>query len=134
MRWLVGTTVTTCTLISFIFFSSNCNAILVRKLILESFGTMAPYEAPLHGCDNSYNDVVPQSYNVFLHQGYSLGDHKQTVIGTVDLDTTIEIVFPETARHGLYYSSELDDNALAAVRADMGVEMVECNRRVTLVE
>ena len=91
---------------------------------------MAPYQAPLQGDD--LPGVVPQSYVIFLHKDYSLEDHKAKLTDSVDLDKAIEFVFPETSRHGLYYTATLDDDALESVRADEGVDMVECNRKVEL--
>jgi hypothetical protein len=50
-----------------------------------------------------------------------------TVGSAVDLDTAIRNILNETASHGLYYDATLDKNALAAVRADMGVDLVICD-------
>ena len=90
---------------------------------------MGPYQAPLYGCDGPSEDRVHQSYMIFLHHGCSLEQHKQAVGEEADVDSAIKFVFPETAQYGLYYRAELGDSALAAVRADLGVDMVECNRR-----
>lgn len=94
---------------------------------------MGPYEAPLHACDNP-EEVVPQKYTVFLHAGYSLEQHKQTVGDAVDFESAIRHIFPETSRHGLYYDGTLNDSELAAVRADLGVDMVECVGKVHLID
>ncbi len=99
----------------------------------EKRASMSSYEAPLHLCD-SVNDPVPHSYFIFLHMGYTLEQHAQAVGHGTDLNSDIEHIFPETDRHGLYYSVELDDASLDLVRADIGVDMVECNMRVWLVD
>ena len=90
---------------------------------------MSPYEAPLQ-CDVPAEEIVPESYIVFLSQGCSLEKHKETVGDGADLDNAIKYVWDEEASHPLYYSAELDDGSLAAVRADEGVSFVECNRRI----
>lgn len=94
---------------------------------------MGPYQAPMIACDVPTEEIVHQSYIVFLHQGCSLEQHKRAVAEGADLDSAIISVFPETDYHGLYYRAKLDDDALATVRADVVVDMVECNRKVHLV-
>ena len=86
------------------------------------------------GCDGPAEDLVPYSYAVFLHQGYSLDQHKPAIGVGVDFDSAIKFVFPETARHGPYYHADLDDGVLMAVRADLGVDMVVCNAKVYLID
>jgi hypothetical protein len=88
------------------------------------------YKAPLLGCDQP--GVLEHDYIVFLHPGHSLSVHKQNVSNVVDLSSAIDYVFEETKSHGLYYHAILSDTALAAVRADRGVDMVECNRSVPM--
>jgi len=85
------------------------------------------YEAPMHVCDVP-EETVPDSYVVFLHKGYSLETHKKAI--GVNIDSAIRFVFDETARYGLYYSAKFDNATLAAVRTDIGVNMVECNLKV----
>lgn len=46
---------------------------------------------------------------------------------SVDWENAVKLVFEETDLYGLYYSAKLDDDDLMAVRADIGVDMVECN-------
>lgn len=94
---------------------------------------LGPYLAPMHACDIPAEEIIPQSYIVFLHRGYTLEEHKRTIGGAVDFDTVTHI-FPEHRIHGLYYAIELEDHELVAVRADIGVDMVECNMRVHLIE
>ncbi|KAH8595494.1 hypothetical protein B0O99DRAFT_156998 [Bisporella sp. PMI_857] len=86
------------------------------------------YEAPLLNCDVPKEEIVPDSYVVFLHQGYSLDKHKQAV--GVNIDSAIQYIVNETAVHGLYYRAGFDNATLAAVRTDIGVDVVECNRKV----
>jgi len=88
--------------------------------------SMRRYRAPLVGCE--FESVVEESFCVFLHHGCSLEKHKQVVGEQVNLDSKITNIFPETARHGLYYcASNIDDANLEAIRADIVVDMIECN-------
>jgi hypothetical protein len=100
-----------------------------QTLPMSNAGKSGSYEAPILGCDEPEEDVVKDSYQVFLHKGYSLGQHKMTVGSAVDLATAIRNILNETASHGLYYDATLDENALAAVRADIGVDLVICDVR-----
>ena len=112
-----------------IFTTSDRTCLIWRKLLNNSAGIIRPYQAPLLSCDGPSEDIVPQSYVVFLHYGCSLEQHKQTVSEGADLDSAIRFVFPETDFHGLYYHAYLDDGPLAAVRSDIVVDMVECSVR-----
>lgn len=106
---------------------------LARRKLLYQQSTMLnkffknnePYKAPLRLCD--LKSRVPNSYVVFLHFGYGLETHEKVVGNGVDWDNAIKFVFEETKDYGLYYSAKLDEEALAAVRADIGVDMVECD-------
>lgn len=113
--------------------TSFLNDSLARRKLLYQSPTriMNDYEAPLHLCDSPTR--VPHEYIVFLHFGYSLEQHKQAVGNGADLDSAITNIFPETTNHGLYYNAELPNASLAAVRADIGVDMVECNSEVYLI-
>lgn len=95
---------------------------------MSNAGKNGSYEAPLLGCEPE-EDVIKDGYRVFLHQGYSLGQHKITVESAVDLDAAILHIFNETASHGLSYDATLDEDALAAVRVDIGVDFVICDGR-----
>ena len=110
--------------------TSNTTSLTWRKVLHKSTDIAAPYQAPIYGCDGPEKDRVPHKYAVFLHHGCSLEQHKRAVGEGADLDSAIKFVFPETPWYGLYYSAELDDSALSAVRADLVVDMVECVRRV----
>lgn len=107
---------------------------IARYRLLHYSRTMSmnDYEAPLHLGDNPTR--VPHEYIVFLHLGYSLEQHKQAVGDSADLDSAIMYIFPETASNGIYYSAELHNASLAAVRADTGVDMVESNIQVYLID
>lgn len=74
-------------------------------------------------------DINPGSYCVFLHQGCSLEKHKLAVGEEADIESKIRHIFPETRNHGLYYCADnVDDVTLDAVRADIIVDMIECDR------
>ena len=93
---------------------------------------MGDYEATLYCSDDLTR--IPDEYFVYLHFGYSLEQHKQEVGGGADLDLPVSSLFPETANYGHYYFARLDDAGLAAVRADIGVDMVECNFSAYLID
>lgn len=57
-----------------------------------------------------------------------------TVGNGADLDSAIDHIFPETHLYGTYYSATLSDDSLGAVRRDIGVDKVECNFQVTVIE
>ena len=89
---------------------------------------MEPYQAPLRGCDDKDHRPIAQSYEVLLLPGHSLEEHKRAIcVAAASLD--LIFMFPGTHGLGIYYRcDQLDDNALAAVRADVGVDKVECVR------
>ena len=87
------------------------------------------YIAPMIGCDRPKKDIVEDKFRVFLHQGCSLVQHKTFVGNAVDFDSALEHVFNDTANHGLSYGGTLSKDALAAVRADIGVDLVTCAGR-----
>jgi hypothetical protein len=90
-----------------------------------------PYEAPMDGCNGPPEEIVKDSYSVFLHRTYPLDQHKTFVVEHgVDWDTAFdEIISNETESHGLRYGANLDDEALAIVRADIGVDLLICATR-----
>lgn len=96
-----------------------------RKLLYQSpASVMNAYKAPLHLCNNPMRRL--NEYIVFLHQGYSLEQHKQAVGNGTDFDSALVHIIPERKMHGLYYSADLDAASLTSVRADIGGDMVEC--------
>lgn len=82
-----------------------------------------PYQAPLLNCDDPLRD--PDYYMVCLMPGYTLEQHKQTV-SEVDFDSVIEFVF--SIPQQVIYSAKLEDETLDAIRADIRVDLVECDR------
>lgn len=79
------------------------------------------------GCE--WPTVIQESFCVFLHHGCSLEEHKRTVGQQINLDSKIKHIFPETRNHGLYYCADrVDDVTLSAIRAELVVDMIECNR------
>lgn len=70
---------------------------------------------------------------MYLHRGYSLLQHKHTVGDLVDLDQAIDDETPVSGGGTVFeqfYSAHLNEAALAAVRADLGVDLVACERNV----
>ncbi|KAF1847166.1 uncharacterized protein K460DRAFT_363271 [Cucurbitaria berberidis CBS 394.84] len=84
------------------------------------------YEAPLRYCDEEYGPVVAGEFLVQLKVGHSLNDHSLAV-GTY-LETHIRHIYGAIWPDSITYSGfGVDDNLLARIRADPGVEMVDCN-------
>lgn len=110
--------------------TSNTVSLTWRKDLHKFTGVMGSYKAPLF-CPRDANRV-PNSYFVFLHFSYSLDQHKQEVGNGADLDSAIKWAV-EIPGYGLQYSAEFDDASLAAVRADLGVDLVSCDRRAHLI-
>jgi hypothetical protein len=107
---------------------SLTRSLIWRRSLHDSGHPMTIYQAPLTQCDQPR--VVEGSYWVFLHQGYSLEAHKQTIQEehAGSRPPTIDHTFPETKLHGLYYRAVgVDDVWLNSVRGDVGVSLVECD-------
>nr|POE93443.1 hypothetical protein CFP56_19455 [Quercus suber] len=103
--------------------------LLWRRLSHKPTPLLRPYRAPLVNCE--LPDLIPDSYFIFLHHGCSLENHKRTIGYQIDLDSKIQYSFPETRHYGHYYGAyDLDDAALDAIRADIAVDMIECNREL----
>ncbi|KAI5357329.1 hypothetical protein Slin14017_G123380 [Septoria linicola] len=85
------------------------------------------YQAPLHHYDSPAR--VPDQYVVYLEPGHSLENHKQRV-NIEGLSDAITFVFDKLYPDKICYNAQLDAGLLAAVRADPGVELVECDMRI----
>lgn len=95
-----------------------------RRLVHQSpVNAMNTYKAPLLLADEATR--IENEYFVFLHHGYSMEEHKQAIGNSTNLELAITHIFPESGMHGLFYNAHLDDASLAAVRADIGVDVVE---------
>nr|POE63504.1 hypothetical protein CFP56_04407 [Quercus suber] len=98
-----------------------------HSLSMSNTGNNDSYTAPMLGRDDP-KEVIPDDYQVFLHIGYSLDHHKRFVGEAVNFDSAIRSVLNETATHGLLYRAHLDQAAVAAVRADIGVDLLNCDQ------
>lgn len=81
------------------------------------------YQAPLENSNSPA--AVKDSYEVYLKPGYTLEQHKQTVGNSLSKDD-IKHVRASPRRDYVLYTAILRPDTLAAVRADTGVELVEC--------
>lgn len=99
-----------------------------RRVLYESPGVMGSYQATLH-CKGPKEDLTPGAYMVYLNHGCSLEEHKRAVGKGADLDSAIGLVFLEVGPYGFCYEAKLNENALAAVRSDLCVDMIECEYR-----
>ena len=87
----------------------------------------------MFGCE--WPDVIQGAYFIFLHHGCTLEEHTETVGKQANLDWKITHVFPGADHHGLCYTvEEIDDVALDAIRTDIVVDMIECNRSPKAIE
>ncbi|RYP70697.1 hypothetical protein DL771_005301 [Monosporascus sp. 5C6A] len=85
-----------------------------------SRGNLKAYEAPITNPDD--NDKVEGEFCVILRKGYSLEAHDK-VVGRDMKPYNREIILKERETHGLVYGiDEVDDDLLARIRADEGVE------------
>lgn len=85
------------------------------------------YQAPLLNCEDPNRD--PDYFMVCLAPGYSLKKHKETVTG-VDFDAIVEFVLDIPDQ--VIYSAKLADDSLAEIRADVGVDVVQCDRTIPM--
>ena len=80
-------------------------------------------------CNGTSEDLIHETYMVYLHHGCTLEEHKQLVGEKAGLDSAIKYVFEESEGLGVCYGAKLNDSALAAVRTDIAVDMIECQYR-----
>lgn len=72
---------------------------------------------------------LPDQYMVHLREDYPYESHKAAVASAVDLDAAIYVSF--TLEPGRFiYAAYLNETALAAVKADDGMLLVECDGTV----
>jgi hypothetical protein len=92
-------------------------------------GANSKYEAPLL-CSMSSEDLVPQSYGVFLSPGWTLENHFEAV-GTI-LTSNIRWVWDRTivADRVVYHAERINDVLLAKIRADRFVDHVSCGYKI----
>lgn len=125
----IVTTAVICAIILVILLIGLSNvrmASLGRRVSPEhsSASVLNTYQAPMRHCDNPTR--VSNEYEVFLRHGHTMERHKMAIGNTTDLESAITHIVPPRDTHGLFYSAKFDDAGLAAVRADSGVNMVEC--------
>jgi hypothetical protein len=91
------------------------------------------YEAPLL-CNMSSEDLVPQSYGVFLSPGWTLENHFEA-IGR-NLTSHIRWVWDRTivVDQVVYHAERIDDGLLAKIGDDRYVDTVSCDYRVHIDE
>ena len=68
------------------------------------------------------------TYSVFLFPGVSLEQHKLAIDRGADLDSATIFVRHDVDMDQIYYHAKLDDDLLASVRSDTGVDFVECSQ------
>ena len=94
------------------------------------------YMAPMRYCDDPER-AVPEEYFVYLHSGYELEQHKQAIGADARavLEKAITNTFLEDVNYGPYYAAMgLQNATLDAVRADIGVDLVQCMPQIYLIE
>ena len=103
------------------FIGSSC---LLFILIFANFRDAARinnHKANLVNCDAS--DVLPGEYIVHLANGVTWKEHKQRL---GHMFSRIRQVFEMDWSDEVWYSVEMEEKALAVIRADEDVEFVEC--------
>lgn len=90
------------------------------------------YLAPTNACDDE-TTRVPDEYTVFLRQGYTLEEHQRNV-GSVDWDGALGRVFTDSETQSPYYRITTNETGLAALRADVWVDLVECNIKILPID
>ena len=85
--------------------------------------------APLINCDVPEENLLRNSYSIILKSGYSLEQHKQAVGRGADLDAATEDVldYPFSGFQTTYFAKIEETSLLAAIRADPGVDFIECD-------
>ncbi len=83
------------------------------------------HQAPLRHCEG---DIVTGEYSVFLLPGTTFEEHERAVAPSVDLASMVSRVHDNLEPGRTIYMAKLNDDALAVIRADSGVDFVECNR------
>ena len=85
--------------------------------------------APRVNCNVPEEIILPNSYSIILKSGYSLEQHKQAVGRGADLDAATEDVLDEPLPgfQTTYFAKIEDTSLLAAIRADPGVDFIECD-------
>jgi hypothetical protein len=91
--------------------------------------TPSLYQAPLRNHDHPGR--VP-GYMIYLRQGYSLTTHDAAL--AIPVNPSTRKVIDLSLDHRIMYHTDVDDETLDAIRADPGVEWVECNCRLNGLE
>lgn len=91
------------------------------------------YRAPFRQCDGPMEDLIPDSYVVWLAKGHTLQQHKQVLGGSFDLDSMVIAVF-QCNPGRVCYEVKADDSSISAIRADAGVDYIDCNYRVHMFD
>ncbi|KAI9709481.1 MAG: snoRNA-binding rRNA-processing protein [Bogoriella megaspora] len=92
-----------------------------RQSTLVGSGTLAP----LH-CNGDRSRIVPDKYIILLLPGHSVQKHSQAV--GRDMSKYVK-GFNNYMNKALWYTAKLDEDLLASVRSDAGVDSVECHPR-----
>lgn len=102
--------------------------LLWRRAIHHPYSPVPPFRATLAHC--GFGDEIQGAYVVWLRQYVSLEQHMHNV--AVDPEK-ITHCFPESFLGGIYYYvEEINDAELEAIRADLLVDTVDCNRPLNL--
>jgi hypothetical protein len=97
--------------------TESARALYTPFILVRFYRQRLRYEAPLY----QYGDIddAPPDYEVLLHPGYSMAEHKRFV-GADVLQSQIRGESSEIKA----YSAEFDEAVLQRVRADVGVDEV----------
>jgi hypothetical protein len=98
--------------------TESARALYTPFVLVHFYRQRSSYQAPLYQ-NGEIDDEAPPYYEVLLHPGYSMAEHKRFV-GADVLQGQIRRESPEIKG----YIAELDETVLHRVRADVGVDEV----------
>ena len=103
--------------------------------VQDTSASGAQRRAPLRNNDLPAGSIVPNQYLVYSKPGYTLEDHKRTVGEAALPEGSIKQVRNlATDQYGVYYTAHLNESSLDTIRLDPGVQLVECNLIVYLID
>jgi hypothetical protein len=98
--------------------TESARALHTPFVLVRFYRQRLRYQAPLYQYGD-IDDEAPPEYEVLLHPGYSMAEHK-SFVGVDVLQSQIRRESPQIKG----YLAELDEAVLQRVRADVGVDEV----------
>ncbi|CAO2651847.1 Nn.00g001300.m01.CDS01 [Neocucurbitaria sp. VM-36] len=90
-----------------------------------------PYQALIRHRDGKYGEIIPGAYLVTLRPGYTMAD-QSLAVGT-NMEDNVKTIFTNVRPDRVFFlCTDVNDELLTRVRVDMGVEVVECNYKLSI--